>query len=309
METDWPVVAIRLALYADLGLLFGAPLFGLYGLRGEERSRLLPFRALTGGLALAGVLLSLVGFALLAASMTGTGLAGLDRATMGMLVAETPVGWAFAVREAVLLLAAALCIWPPRPPHLFLALASVLGAIAVATLAWSGHAAATEGSIGVVHLAGDIVHLLAASAWIGALAMFGLLTLTGRGPTDELVRASHRALAGFATAGSILVGLIVLTGIANGAFLIGIDQLLSLGSTLYGQLLLAKIALFLAMGGLAARHRYRLTPALSLALDEGDPASALAALRRSLFIELALGVAILGIVAWLGTLPPPISGE
>ena len=308
METDWSIVATRLALYADLGLLFGVPLFALYALRGDERGQLLPFRLPVAGLAAVGAILSLLGFALMAASMTGTGLADLDLGMMTMLISETTVGRAFVAREAALILALAFCIRIPRKPVPFLVLASATGAVAVGTLAWSGHAAASEGAAGIVHLAGDIVHILAASAWLGALAVLAGLMMMRQEPTDERVQTTHRALAGFATIGSILVALIIVTGVANSVFLVGFDATWSLGTTLYGQLLIAKIALFAAMLGLAASHRFRLTPALGAALKQGDAASAASKLRRSLVIETVLALAILALVAWLGTLAPPISG-
>ena len=59
---------------------------------------------------------------------------------------------------------------------------------------------------------------------------------------------------------------------------------------------------------LAASHRFRLTPALGAALEQGDAASAAFTLRRSLVVETVLALAILALVAWLGTLAPPISG-
>ncbi|OJY48038.1 MULTISPECIES: copper homeostasis membrane protein CopD [unclassified Sphingomonas] len=308
METDWPIVATRLALYADLGLLFGVPLFALYALRGEERGQLLPFRLIVGTLAAVGAILSLLGFASMAASMTGTGLAGLDRGIMMMLISETAVGWAFVAREAALILALAFCLRIPRKPVPFLVLASATGAVAVGTLAWSGHAAASEGTAAIVHLAGDIVHLLAASAWLGALAVLTGLMMMRREPTAERVRITHRALAGFATVGSILVALIIVTGVLNGLVLVGFDAFWLLGTTLYGQLLITKIALFAAMLWLAASHRFRLTPALGAALEQDDAASAASTLRRSLVVETVLAFAILALVAWLGTLAPPISG-
>lgn len=127
-------------------------------------------------------------------------------------------------------------------------------------------------------------------------------------PTAERMRITHRALAGFAAIGSILVALLIVTGAVNGMFLVGFDALWSLGTTLYGQLLVAKIALFAAMLGLAASHRFRLTPALGAALEQGDAAGAASTLRRSLVVETLLALAILALVAWLGTLAPPISG-
>jgi len=308
VETDWPIVATRLALYADLGLLFGVPLFALYALRGDERGQLLPLRPVIATLAAAGAVLSVLGFALMAASMTGTGLADLDRGTMTMLLSETAGGWALVAREAALILALAICVAVPRQPVAFLVLASAMGAVAIGTLAWSGHAAASEGAAAVTHLASDILHLLAASAWLGALAVLVGLMMMRAEPTAERMRITHRALAGFATVGSILVALVIVTGAVNGLFLVGFDAVWSLGLTLYGQLLLAKLALFAAMLALAASHRFRLTPALGAALEQGDAASAASALRRSLIVETVFALAILALVAWLGTLAPPISG-
>lgn len=308
MPTDWPIIATRLALFADLGLLFGAPLFGLYALRGEERSNLLRFRTLVATLAALGMVLSGIGFMLTAAAMAGTGLSGVDRGLLAMLLSETNVGWAFAAREVTLILAFLYAILLANRPVPLLLLASASGAVAIGTLAWSGHAAATEGSAGTAHLIADIIHLLAASAWIGALAMLVALMVPGAEASPERLRTTHRALAGFGVAGTIIVGLIVLSGLVNGLFLVGPGNILSLGSTLYGQLLLVKLGLFGVMLFLAGSHRFRLTPALGAALADDAPAAAVSALRYSLGIEMGLGVTILALVAWLGTLAPPMSG-
>ena len=44
MEADWPMIAVRFALYAVLGSLFGLSSFGLYGLRTGERGDALPLK-------------------------------------------------------------------------------------------------------------------------------------------------------------------------------------------------------------------------------------------------------------------------
>ena len=51
-------------------------------------------------------------------------------------------------------------------------------------------------------------------------------------------------------------------------------------------------------------NRFRLTPTLSVAMADGDHRRAMAALRRSLAVETGCAVAILALVAWLGTLEP-----
>jgi putative copper resistance protein D len=69
----------------------------------------------------------------------------------------------------------------------------------------------------------------------------------------------------------------------------------------YGRLLAVKIALFLAMVGLAFVNRFRLVPRLS---RPGDAIVPLQALCRSVIAEQGIGVAILAVVSVLGTWPP-----
>ena len=82
---------------------------------------------------------------------------------------------------------------------------------------------------------------------------------------------------------------------------------LAANSNRYGQLLLAKLVLFGAMLVLASLNRFRLTPALEQAMPGGDQRGALSALRLSLGIEVVCAIVILALVAWLGTLEPPMS--
>src|SRR3546814_15792942 len=114
-------------------------------------------------------------------------------------------------------------------------------------------------------------------------------------PTDDAVyvRALHRALDGFAGVGTAIVGLIVVTGFVNGLFLVGLDNVMRAASGLWGQLMLAKIVLFLGMLVMAAANRFRLTPGLERAIERRDHAQALTTLRRSLALETtATGVKI-----------------
>lgn len=308
---DWALIGVRFALYADLSLLFGVPLFGLYALTSDERrsTGLVPFRPIVLLLATAGVLLSLLGFAILAATMAGVAIGDVDRDTFAMLLTETAPGWALLVRLAALLALLLAGLALPRRAERILPAVSVLAAVALASLAWSGHAVATEAAAGVAHLIGDVLHLLAAGAWLGALVALATMMLhpaTVGG--DARLHAIHHALAGFAWIGTLIVGAIVATGAVNGWFLVGPGHLLALADTVYGRLLLAKLALFGTMLGIAAHNRFRLTPAFQGALARGEPERALSALRRSVMIEAGLALAILALLAWLGTLEPPLSG-
>lgn len=307
--TDWLSVTVRAALYVDLMLLFGLPLFGLYSLRRAERQSVLPFRALIAGLAVLGLALSALGIAALTAAMAGVSLSGIDRETLSMVITQTSIGTAWQVRTAALLMTLGFA-WAAGQRTGAAPFAVMTGAagIALASLAWTGHGAASEGRGGLVHLWADIFHLLAAGAWIGGIAAFGWLLLRPLAAmTEDHLRLSHRALDRFSVIGSIVVGVIVASGLVNSYMLVGPMHVLELPFTRYGQLLLIKLALFAAMVALAAANRFRLTPALETALAHGDAVSAVAALRRSMAWEAGAALAILGLVAWMGMLAPPMS--
>jgi len=292
-------ILVRWALVADLMLLFGVPLFAIYSPSGVDTRIATPLRSLIASTALVGILLSILGIAILAAAMSGGPLAQVDAATLSMLVTQTAAGSAFVIRLAAT--AAALALALQRSGHRAIVLAIVLcGAVALGSLAWSGHGVMDDGRVGTVHLVADIVHLLAAGVWIGALAslLWALIT-AGDG--------THRALAGFASVGTASVALVLASGLINSWLLVGPSNVLSLGTSLYGQLLLIKLALFACMTSLAVINRFRLTPALGAARTPDGALHALRRLRASLTLETFAAFAILGLVAWLGTLEPPVS--
>ena len=284
-------IGIRFALYANLMLLFGLPLFALYtpGARDIFTLR----RPFLVGLTLLALFLSASAIAAMTASMAGVAILDVDRASIWAMVSETPMGKAWSVRMGALAVLA-ISLVRPRPP----AVLASLSAVALGSLAWTGHGAAGEGSGGTIQLIGDLVHLLAAGAWLGALVGLGAMLWMG----DDQA-ATHRALERFAPVGTVIVAAIVGSGLVNGLYLVGWSKLGRLQSTLYGQLLLLKLALFGVMLGLAAINRFRLTPALGNAQGQNTD-SARRALSRSLMVETAAAMAILGLVAWLGTLEP-----
>lgn len=305
--SDWSLIGVRFALYLALAALFGLSAFSLYGLRAGERGDALALRAWLVASAVLGLLLSIGWLILMASSMAGTPPWPLDEEAIGGLLTGSAVGAAWKLRVGALAVAAlAAMLAAGRGPWLLIVV--LVSAVALATLAWTGHGAMDEGASGWVHLAADILHLIASGAWVGAL--LGLVLLVSR-PAARVDAAhlgmTHRALHGFGAVGTVLVGTIVITGMVNAWLLVGIGNVATLATTLYGQLLLAKLALFVAMLGLAALNRYRLTPAFECSIAGADDRSALGALRGSLAIESACIVVILGLVAWLGTLAPPAS--
>lgn len=301
------MVGVRFALYGVLGGLFGLPAFSLYGLRAGERSDALALRPwlMTG--AAVGILLSVLALALLAAAMAGTPPWPVDHDAVGMLLDQQGLGTAWKVRVAALAVAALAALFAAGR-GVGLGAATLASGVALATLAWTGHGAMDEGAAGWAHLAADILHLLAAGAWTGAL--LGLILLVAR-PASRVDAAhltlTHRALHGFGAIGTIVVAALVVTGLVNAWLLVGPGNVAALGATLYGRLLLAKLALFAAMLVLASLNRFRLTPRFERSIASADNRGAMGALRRSLAVEASCIVAILALVAWLGTLEPPAS--
>jgi putative copper resistance protein D len=272
-------IALRLLIYAQSALLLGVLCYALPWAR--------QVRLTTAILAAAGIAFSAFAVVLLASSLSENG-AAFSWLTLRSLLTETPAGWAALARIGAL---TGVAVAAARGGSRRLAVG--LAMVAIATLAWNGHGGMTEGPNGWVHLMGDALHLLAGLAWVGAVAAF-LWTASRWADTSGRLRAN---LEKFATTGTLLVALLVITGIANTLFIIGWDGLAGLFDTVWGRLLLLKILLFAGMLGFAAANRFWLTPRLA-----GSPS--LRALRVSLAAEATLGVVVLALVAWLGTLDP-----
>jgi putative copper resistance protein D len=246
---------------------------------------------LTASLLAAVVLAALTAWlALEATMMSGESIgAALFDGTLGTVLRETRFGTLSLVRATLMLGLVVTLLWRNRIAR---DAATLLAGTALILTTATGHAGAEDGPGGDVHLAADMLHLLAAGAWLGGLLPFA----AAMARPMSLAQADAEARR-FSRLGLVCVGAILATGSINAWFLVGNGP--ALVGTVYGRLLLAKIALFLAMVGIAAINRYRLTP---LIRDAG--AGALAALRRNSVVEAALGLAILLIVAVLGTLPP-----
>jgi len=308
MPEDWLGVVLRFALHLDLMVLFGVPLFSLYALGPADSvsavSRLCG--RIAEASAVAGIVLSMWDMVAMAESMTGaTGYTQLNSHVFHMILTDTAVGMAWMVRVAAL--AACLVIamaWRRHPARQRIGL-TVVGALALATLAWGGHGAMDDGSRGTLHLATDIAHLLAAGMWVGALFVFVPLSSASRVNTPDAVQTLSRAASGFAPVGTGIVGMLIATGVLNYLFVAG--PTLEPFTTAYGWLLLGKLTLFALMLVLAASNRYRLSPRLAAAVSAagtGDHAGAVKALHNSLRAEACLAALILALVAWLGTLSP-----
>jgi putative copper resistance protein D len=147
--------------------------------------------------------------------------------------------------------------------------------------------------------------MLAAAVWLGALPP--LLFLLGRNASGvgEQPGLALSRLRAFHSVGLASVGVLLLSGVVNSWLLVRSPE--ALLTTTYGRVLLAKIALFAIMVGLAAQNRLRLVPALARDLARGgDGGGSVAGLRSCIRAELVLGMLVLLAVAVLGAIAPAV---
>lgn len=298
----------RLMQYLGAMILFGSSLFFSYALPSDGNGLSVERRWARRLLISAAIILavfSLLAIGLQASLFSGSFNDGFSIDAVSSVVSYMGLGKAALVRAVAAVLALILLMIAPSCRLTWLG-SAFFGGIGAASLAWLGHGSATEGPLGWLHLTSDVVHALAAGVWLGALAGFALLTARSARSTQQNF-VLHRTLHAFSSVGSIVVAALVLTGLVNGWVLVGPDRLAALPTTPYGRLLIVKMVLFAGMLGFAAMNRFKLTPTLGRALDQGTSPD-VRAVRRSIVLESALGIGILLLVAWLGTLAPPASG-
>jgi putative copper resistance protein D len=274
------VIVCRLVQYSAASVLMGSALFFVYALPGHgpgSAAELRWPRPLLTGAALLLMAGALFGLFARTAVLAGSFADALTAESLTAVVTQMDLGKAALARAALALAALVYALILPSGRALWLGLGA-LGAFATATIGWMGHGGATDDGGHALHLAADLLHALAAALWLGALAAFAGLVASRRQSFERLATTAE-ALRRFSPLGIALVATLAVTGLVNGWFLIG----------------------------LAALHRQQSVPALAARIA-GRPfpqGEALASLRRSLLAEALLGFAILALVAWFGTLPPP----
>lgn len=282
---------IRWALYIDVGLIFGMPAVA-QAVGGQDY--FVRWRGLLVFAGLACIPLSIIGFLVSVSEMAGVALAALDSSLALTLLTGSALGLALIAR-CIAALGYAVFLTKSWSSG-----AMIAGGVATVSLAWLGHGGSSESALGYLRLAGDMLHLLAASAWIGALALFlaALLRVRARN-ADEVARLA-RMLSNFALPGTIIVITLILTGLSNMLFIASPPAWLEIAHGSYGKALLGKLALFLGMLGLATVNRF----VLVALLPGQDRVRVVKIATASIAIEAAAALAILGLVSWLGTLNP-----
>lgn len=255
----------------------------------EVAGRLVGARLVAVGLALLSTLLSLP----LQAAMIGDGWQdAVNGRMLADVVASTSAGKAWLAQ-----LAGALAVTAAQVPtgRLGLVATAAASGLALATLALTGHAVMQGGWQGILHPLNDMLHVLAAGAWFGALLPL-LIVLAKFGQAASRAEASV-ALRRFSTAGHWAVALAILSGTGNGLFIVGWPPF---GwSSTYRALLTAKIAVVLVMTAAAILNRYWFVPRIGRHRE-----AAIAAIRTGTLAEIGLGLAAILLVSIFGIMDP-----
>ncbi len=274
-----------LSLLASLGILGGggALLFAVLLPRAPEPAlRLARHLAFAGsGLALLALPLRL---GLDVVFLGGGWTAGLDPA-LWEVVLTSPAGQAAQVQAGGLLLLLAGTAVPPL--RRLVGLPGLLAALA--GFALLGHTADLQPTWLAQALL--LVHLAGLAFWLGSL--WPLLRCT-EAPPDQAAAAMER----FSRQATWAVPLLLAAGLALVVWLVGRPE--ALVDTLYGRLLLAKLAGVAVLLALASANKLRFVPRLC----RGDPAAA-GRLATAIRLELLLAVGVLAATALLTSLAGP----
>ena len=154
-----------------------------------------------------------------------------------------------------------------------------------------GHAGAIGGSVGAELIGSEVLHLLAAGAWLGGL--LPLFIAVGVLPHDAAAAAACRNFTPIGLAAVLLLAGTAVVQVA--AFMGGLPGLFGTG---YGHVALVKLGLFVVLLALAALNRLVLTERLAGALGHA------AAMRLSIAAEMVLGALVVITAGFLASRTP-----
>lgn len=259
-----------------------------------------------------GLLASVLGVLLQGASAAGLSLWSSLRGSIvddtlksrfGEVWGARAIDWiAIGALLGLVLRPASLGLRPRRGILLALMLACAYLAIAPAL---AGHAS-IESPTGVF-FPSDVLHVLAASVWVGGIAclLIALPAATRKLPPAQRSRLLLAALTRFSPLALGSVVAIALTG-AIQAY-IDVRSVDGLVHTAYGQIVLIKAALLLALIGLGWVNRERVIPMLGRVVRAGSSPGGVGVLaRRAMRGELALMLGVFVATATLIAYAPPI---
>jgi copper transport protein len=175
----------------------------------------------------------------------------------------------------------------------------VLGAVLItlaAVTATAGHAGSSP-QLPLLAVLADTFHIIGASGWMGSLLWMVVAGLPIIQSSSDRRAARAAALVhAFSPMALGFGGVVGVTGVVSAK--LKFDTFSALWSTSYGQVLLVKLALLVALAALGYHNWRRVRP--SLGTDEGT-----ARLERSASIEVGIGVLVVIVTAILVATPTP----
>jgi copper transport protein len=193
----------------------------------------------------------------------------------------------------------------PPAPRAILALLAIGSVYLAITPALAGHAS-IESPV-VAFFPSDVLHVLAASVWVGGIACL-LLALPGATRRLEGGERSRLLLGTLARFSPVALGAVIAIA-ATGVIQAYIDVrgFHGLLHTTYGALIIVKVVLLSLLIGLGWINRERVIPALKRLAGDGQPPGGTGELaRRATRGELALMLCVFGVTAALIGYAPPI---
>jgi copper transport protein len=171
---------------------------------------------------------------------------------------------------------------------------AVLALALAVTPTMSSHARAPF-QLAAISPTADAIHVIAAGAWLGTLAVMFLSVVRNDGAGETQGRYLSRLLVVFSPLALVSAGLVVLSGILSS--LAHIDRVASLVGTPYGQTLMAKLAGVFVVFVLGWRNWRHAGP---------QAATRPTQMKRAMVIELVIAAIVLLITAALVVTPPPM---
>ncbi len=282
----------RFAHFMAAMLVFGSSAFlELYAPVDLRRALSPKLRRVALAASLVALATALLWLALETASMADDRRAATDPGMIAAVLTDTEFGEAWIAHLALAAALVAAAVFAPRDGWGAIA---VLSGLTLASLGLVGHAAMQTGLEGILHRANHSAHLLATGAWLGGLVPF--VMCRNAYAANTLRSDAVSAMSKFSFYGQFVVAAIVATGIVNITLVSGHPPLPP--TTPYRTLLDAKIGLVAVMILLAVFNRFELMPRMKA------DANALAALRATSMIEVALGTIAVALVSLFALLDP-----
>ncbi|MEY4640228.1 MAG: hypothetical protein RLZZ227_222 [Pseudomonadota bacterium] len=212
------------------------------------------------------------------------GLVGMFDGTLVRILAQTPLGYAAALRVFAFACIAAAAVWMHGLTRAVVLVASIV--LLAFTVSLTGHIS----TLAYIARVGVVLHVLTAFLWVGALYPLLLLSAVGQSAGLKQLMLLFGQLAVYGVAVLLVSGMLLLA-----QTLASLDALLT---TAYGQAFLVKLGGVVLLLGLAATNKLLLVPRLTTL-------SSTRRLRLSIRAEILIACFVLAVTAWLTTAVGP----